>query len=87
MRLGRAVTPSAQPAAPSLTDVFEAVRVLREWLAAAADEDFRLMLQALDVTVTAAPDRAEITGSIPALQGSPDSICHNDILTIVQTSA
>jgi len=73
LRLGTAVTPAAQPAAPSLTDVFAAVAVLRQWLASAADEDFRLMLQALGVTVTAAPDRAEITGSIPALQGSPDS--------------
>ena len=87
LRLGRAVTPVANPAAPSLTDVFEAVGLLRQWLASAPDEDFRLMLQALDVTVTAAPDRAEITGSIPALRPSPDSICQDDILTIVQTSA
>lgn len=87
LRLGRVVTPAPPSAAPSLTDVFGAVAVLRQWLAAAADEDFRLMLQALDVTVTAAPDQAEITGSIPVLQGSPDSICQDDILTIVRTSA
>ena len=87
LRLGRVVTSAPQPAAPSLTNVFAAVEVLRQWLAAATDEDFRLMLQALDVTVTAAPDRAEITGSIPVLRGgSPEPVCQHSALTSGRTS-
>ncbi len=45
------------------------------------------MLQALDVTVTAAPDRAVISGTIPVGTRLPDSISGNEILTIVRTSA
>lgn len=45
------------------------------------------MLQALDVTVTAAPDQAVISGTIPVATRLPDSISENEILTIVQTSA
>ncbi|MGE5594823.1 MAG: recombinase family protein, partial [Hyphomicrobiales bacterium] len=90
-RLEAVLQVAARPAptrpAPTITDVLHAVGVLREWLAAAGEDDFRLMLQALDVTVTAAPDEAEIRGSIPSLERSPDSICRDEILTTVRTSA
>jgi hypothetical protein len=85
LRLGREVRPLAP--APSLTDVFDAVRILREWLEAAEDKDFRMFLQALDVTVAAAPDQAVISGVIPAGRPLADSRSENEILTIVQTSA
>lgn len=83
----RVVRPQAGRRTPTFAEAVAAAGVLRAWLATPGEADYRLMLQALSVTVTAAPDRAKIVGSIPVLQGSPDSVCQDDIFTIVRTSA
>lgn len=73
---------------PSLTrDVQEAARLVQEWVSLAAGDDFRLLLDALDVRVSASPDHAEIAGTIPAPGELQTDQSDSEILTIVRTSA
>ncbi|KAA0238752.1 recombinase family protein [bacterium] len=57
---------------PSFGEAVAAAGVLRAWLATAGEADYRLLLQALSVTVSAGQEEAVISGVIPGLTGTPE---------------
>ena len=66
----------------SLTsDLHGAAAKLRRWVMEASGDDMALILQALQVQVTASNDEVRIEGALPAMV--PDD---RDLVTIVQTS-
>jgi len=67
----RVVRPQPGRRTPTFAEAVAAAGVLRAWLATAGEADYRLMLQALSVTVTAGQEQAEIAGVIPGLTGAP----------------
>ena len=60
----------------------EAAARLREWVETASRDDLELILQALQVQITASRERVHIVGSVPALVPEDENL-----VTIVQTSA
>ena len=60
----------------------EAAARLREWVETASEDDFELILGALQVQVSASRDQVQIEGSVPVMVPEGE-----DLVTIVQTSA
>jgi hypothetical protein len=72
---------------PTFAEAVAAAGVLRAWLATAGEADYRLMLQALSVTVTAGQEQAEIAGVIPGLTAAPSPGQSPVFSSIERTSA